>query len=566
LRKPQTKQAQAPTPPPPPAAPPAWLPWAAALAVAMALLGLFSTELADPDAWWHLRTGQYILEHHKLPTPDPFSWTTAAAAPGYAGEEGTRRFNLTHEWLAQALLYGVWAVGGFGALVLWKALLLVATCGLGGWVAARRTGSWMWGVAAAAGTASLAVVFTADRPALITFALVPAFLAIYESRRRYWLLPLLAVVWANCHGGFFLGWVVAFAYSAEALLRRAPDARRICLWSAAAALVSGLNPNGFGVVWTLVLYRQSFLTSTLIEWSKPYLWGPPYAFDLLLYAAAATLALAWRRVRIADWILFALFSAAALTAFRNMILIGVLAPILIATYLPWRRALPALAQYGVLAAALATLAWGVGQGRFFQLRAAEWRYPAGAVDFLRARGVSGPVFNTYEYGGYLLWRRVPTFIDGRALSETVYQDYRKILGAEPRDPARAEMLAKYGVGAILINSYEYTSGVLYPLVMALLDGRLPEWTLAYEDAQAMVFLKGQPGEQQKIRIVDHLLAECSLHVERDPEFSLCARDLGMRFLAIGDRERARRALSLYLAHPYMDDPQARQAYQQALGR
>jgi hypothetical protein len=40
----------------------------------------------------------------------------------------------------------------------------------------------------------------------------------------------------------------------------------------------------------------------------------------------------------------------------------------------------------------------------------------------------------------------------------------------------------------------------------------------------------------------------------------------MRFLAIGDRERARRALSLYLAHPYMDDPQARLAYQQALGR
>ena len=40
------------------------------------------------------------------------------------------------------------------------------------------------------------------------------------------------------------------------------------------------------------------LTATLIEWKRPYLWGPPYAFDILLYAAGATLIIWWRKVRL----------------------------------------------------------------------------------------------------------------------------------------------------------------------------------------------------------------------------------------------------------------------------
>ena len=250
--------------------------------------------MADPDAWWHLKTGQYILEQQRLPYPDPFAWTSAGLRPAYPGEEITQHFNLTHEWLAQVWMYVLFAAGGFGAVVLWKAAVLTAVCGIAGWLAARRTASWMWGVAAALGAAWLVSVFNSDRPTLITFLLVAVFAAIFETRRRLWLLPVLALVWANCHGGYFLGWVVCAAYAAGAWRDSREDARRIWIFSAAAVLASGLNPNGFRVLQTLLLYRQSYLTSTLIEWSRPYLWGPPYAFDVLLYAAALVLAISWR--------------------------------------------------------------------------------------------------------------------------------------------------------------------------------------------------------------------------------------------------------------------------------
>ena len=194
---------------------------------ALVLLGWFSTEIVDPDFWWHLKTGEYIVEHHRLPTPDPFAYTTAGAAPAYPGEEVTRRFNLTHEWLAQAVWYLVWRVGGFPAVVLWKALLLTVLCGMVGLLARLRTGSWLWGIAAALAAAALAIEFAHDRPGILSYVFTAAFLLICEQRRRLWLLPVLALVWANCHGGFFLGWVVCAAYCAEALVRRAPEARRM---------------------------------------------------------------------------------------------------------------------------------------------------------------------------------------------------------------------------------------------------------------------------------------------------------------------------------------------------
>jgi hypothetical protein len=223
----------------------------------MVLLGLFSTEIADSDFWWHLKTGEYIVTQERLPSPDPFAYTTAGARPGYPGEETTRRFNLTHEWLAQAVWYLVYRIGGFPAVVLWKALLLATLCALAGFVAERRTGSWLWGIAAALAAASLAVEFAKDRPGILSYVFTAAFLAIFEGRRRLWIVPVLAVVWANCHGGFFLGWIVCAAYAAEALLRRSPDARRILAAGGLAVLLTGANPNGFSAIARAPCRRRS---------------------------------------------------------------------------------------------------------------------------------------------------------------------------------------------------------------------------------------------------------------------------------------------------------------------
>lgn len=526
---------------------------------AIFLLGLFSTQIADTDFWWHLKTGQYLIQHHSLPVPDPFAYTTPNNA--------TAHFNLTHEWLSQALLYIAYLAGGFPSVVLIRAALLAAVCALSGFLAARASGNAYAGVVAAFLTSAVAVEFRADRPALVTFAFVAIFVTLLELRAWIWLLPPLILVWANCHSGFFLGWMILLAYCAE---WRGPERKKLWLVTTCSIAASFINPNGFGVVPTLFQYQHSEMTPNLLEWSRPSLWGPPHAFDILLYATVLVLAFSWRRVRIAHWMLFAMFASASLIAFRNILFIGFLAPFLIAAYLPYRFRTPSFVAVAAPALVAVGIMAGVVRGSFFQLRAADWSVPKGAADYLEQNHVSGPLFNTYEQGGYLIWRGQRVFIDGRALSESVYRDYRQILFnresfADQIAGPRAELLDRYGVQVVVMNALDFASGALYPLALALANPASQEWQLVHEDQQDLVFTRspGVQGYPDKFRrVLTHLDAECMAYVEHSPDTPMCARTLAEYWLGNGVKDRAQRMLQVYLAHSKGRDPKAEQMLEQ----
>ena len=321
----------------PPAALPAWLRPAILALAAILLMACFSTEVADSDTWLHLETGKYVVEHHQIPIPDPFSFTTYLGKP-LPGEETVRAFNLTHSWLGQTIIYLAYAAGGFGGMVLLRAMLMTAYCFLAGLWAYRRSQSFYGSLAAAAVTAFIASYFSSDRPYQITYVLIVATILILEYRRWMWLLPPMFLFWANCHGGFFMGFVVLGTYCAESLWQRlrgkpAAGERRLWLVTAVCVPAAFLNPNGFHTLYILLAYKQSSLTSTIYEWQKPPLW-PPTFLSLLLVAAAAVLVWQRQRTRLVDWVLLVLFGAAYLSAVRNSNLVGLVAPVLIVSYLP----------------------------------------------------------------------------------------------------------------------------------------------------------------------------------------------------------------------------------------
>jgi hypothetical protein len=519
---------------------------------ALVLMGWFATAVANPDAWWHLETGRYIWQTHRLPSPDPFAFTTAAAKPAYSGEDIVRRFNLTHEWLAQTIFYLAWSAGGFPALILLRAAMLTAFCGLAGLLALHRTGGFHRSLAAALVTAAIAGNFAADRPFLFTYLLLAITIYILETagRRVLWLLPPIFLFWANCHGGYFLGWVALGAYCLGAAVPRGAEprpayARTLWVASALSVPVSGVNPNGFRALWVTLAYRSSALQSSLWEWHRPQLW-PPDLFAAVLFAAAAVLLWRFRKVRLSDWILFAAFAAASLLAIRNTILIAWLGPALIAAYVPFAPAPPRWAEYAAAALALAAAAAEIVSGNAFQLRAEEWLYPKAAADFILARHISGPMFNTYEHGGYLMWRLWPrqkVFIDGRALSDSLFHDYQRMLYALPRDAEKSglELLDEYGIQSIVVNGFEYGSGAIYLLPVAL-SGPQTEWKLVFQDDRAMVFLRHPPTDVTPLdfaAVLAGLEAECSAHMERAPGEPLCAHYLGILFARGGQPERGR---------------------------
>jgi hypothetical protein len=147
----------------PPKPEPSWLKPVLLGLAALMLLTWFTGEIADTDIWLHLMTGRHTIEHRALTVPDPFSYTSNIDSPNFPGEAKTRYFNLTHEWLAQSVMYLIHSAAGFPGLVLVRALLLIAFCALVGLMVWWRTAGFYASLAAAIAAGAVAINFQQSR-------------------------------------------------------------------------------------------------------------------------------------------------------------------------------------------------------------------------------------------------------------------------------------------------------------------------------------------------------------------------------------------------------------------
>ncbi len=540
-------------------APPAWLHPLLLALTAVLFLTWFTGEVGDTDIWLHLMTGRHTLETRALTVPDPFSYTSNLNSAAYPGEAKTRYFNLTHEWLAQILMYVIHAATGFPGLVLLRALLLLGFCGLVGLMVWWRTAGFYRSLAGAIAAGAVAINFQQSRPFLITFVLLAVTMAILERRRWMWALVPVFIFWANCHGGYFMGWVMLGAYCGEALIQRlrkrpVEGERQLWLVTIASFLASAINPNGFRVIEIMLLYRSSGIQSSNLEWQYPAFWLPPYSYGVVLIGSLVVMLLSWRRTRPVDWILYFVFAAASLLAVRNTILMGLVGAVLLGSYLPaWKRTIPMAAEYLAAALLVIAIASSLRAGNAFQLRAAEWLLPTQAADFLKAHNVSGRMFNTYENGGYLVWRLWPTqrdFIDPRGLSEEAYADYSRILYYADSNGGKSadELLAKYGIQVLVLDGFDRFTGKIHTLAAALADPRQTEWKLVQADNRSMVFMRQPPPGVQplnNLQALESIESQCRQQIEHEPQQPACARGIADLYNLIGEKARAAQWMAYY---------------------
>ena len=175
------------------------------------------------------------------------------------------------------------------------------------------------------------------------------------------------------------------------------------------------------------------------------------------------------------------------------------------------------------------------------------------------------MFNNYENGGYLVWRLWPMqrdFIDPRGLSEEAYQDYRHILLNTDADGKRGaeKLLAKYGIGMIVVDGFDYLSGQVYPLVMELVSSSQSDWKLVYADAKGVILMRQPPPGVQPLETATALMpsleAQCELHIRYDRGRPHCARGLAELYSVLGDSTQARRWIASYLEHRTGPEPEA----------
>ncbi len=462
--------------------------------------------VTDPDLWWHLRTGQWIVEGGGIPYTDPFSFT-ARGQPWIA-----------HSWLAEICMFLLYRYVGPFSLPLLRALLQVGALALLFQMAWERWPRLGGNIALVLVTFFATAKYWLVRPNSVSLALAVVVLYLWylykwRGHDRLWLLPPLFVLWANLHSGFVYGLLLLGALWVGELLagRLWPDPwllerrrwLRLGLFSLLSVAAVLLNPYHV----RLLLYPFTYYvggitlhTGYVGEWLSPNFHEfSNILFALLLLALVA--GLAWRRSSMvpAETLALVLFLGLALSSIRAA---GIAIPLLAwslagvlgqgvaprsspgrgAWRQPTRRTL-ALWYGGTLLLVLLLLAatgfefaaWGRDNGFM-----GEDGYPRQAVDALAGLPSSARVWNSYDWGGYLIWRLYPerlVYIDGRAdlYGDALFADYLQVWRAHPQ---WAEVLSRYEIEAVLCESQG-------PLATVLTTST--SWQIIYLDEMAAVF-------------------------------------------------------------------------------
>jgi hypothetical protein len=463
----------------------------------IALFVMTTREISDPDFWWHLSTGKYIVETHTIPHADIFSFTNAG------------RPWVTHEWLAEIFIFALYALGSFPLLILIFAALMTLAFAL---VYLRSPGQPY----IAAFAVMLAALATAPmwgvRPQMLSLLLTSVFLWILDRKgRSIWLLPCLMLFWVNLHSGYALGIVIVGVYVFAEIIAgfnvqssrfEVPSLGFSLLFVFVLCIIAVLfNPNGA----TMYIYPFETLTSPTMqayiqEWFSPDFHLSEFQpFAWLLLATLAAIAVSGKRTSFVQTILLIGFGYAALRSARHIPLYAIIAAPIIAEHVwhvikshGWVNSLNTHRQMTRVATIvnwiLLTMMVLAGIARVAivlsnQTATERARFPAAATDFIQAQKIKGGIYNTYAWGGYLIWRMYPqarVFIDGRAdvygdaFIENVYlKAYRG--GVDWREP-----LDRYDVRVVLIEPNA-------PLAAQL--AREAPWKQVYGDQQAIVYVR-----------------------------------------------------------------------------
>ena len=464
--------------------------------------------ITDPDFWWHLKTGEYIVQNHSIPHADIFSSTRF-------GSEW-----VAHEWLSEVFMYGVFRLAGFGGLIVIFGLLVTASF----WVVYLRFRTRVGQPVIAAvvlllGATATTLVWGA-RPQIFTLLFASIFLYILDNyysgkfeKAIWWLVPLV-VLWVNLHAGWALGLalialtlfgllldVLFGTESRDVFKKRAPALLGVLIACGVAVCV---NPNG------MRMYSYPFETLTsqsmmlfIREWKSPDFHQPHFqAVLILLLATFFLLAISNKRERPGRLLILFVTSFAMLRSGRNVPFFALVATPLFAEHLwewlkgqhwatrftassetgPPGRSMPRMAINSLIIV-LALIFCGLAAQRAAaeQPSIEEQQFPKAAVDYIKAQHPPQPIFNEYAWGGYLIWRLYPdypVFIDGRA---DVFGDklVAQFIQLNDGKPGWREVLNQYGAQTVLVKRDSPIASLL---------GDDSRWEKVFEDKQAVVLV------------------------------------------------------------------------------
>lgn len=477
--------------------------------------GAWYSLLSDGDTGWHVRTGEWILEHGAVPQTDFFSFSKAGQ-PWFAWE-----------WLSDILFAWLHQAAGLKGLLLYSAVLI----SLFG-VTLFRHMIWKGAAPAAVLPVVLLVIGASSihylaRPHVHTLLFLPASLWLIDrdrmkATRAIWLLVPLTVLWVNLHGGFLgliaclgllLAGTAAESIAAWKLDGAAFDWKPTARYGLLAALCSAasfVNPYGVKLHQHVSAYLQSdWIKNNIEEFHSPRFRDEAMLqFEVLMFLGLMTALwlLSRRQITPALWILF--WAHSALGSVRHVPLFMLVAAPWVAIALTeiWKAVMDSAPRKSVRAI-LADLSrdctlpcrrtsvWvGVVVIAYAVLNEPvvnwpkdfpELKFPISTINRHQEVLQAGRLFTSDEWADYLLYRFYPrqkSFVDGRSdfFGKQVGDDYIRILNAHWKWP---ELMEKYGIDTVLTPPG-------WAITTVLKADR--NWKLVADEKKALLFVRVRP--------------------------------------------------------------------------
>lgn len=465
--------------------------------------------LVDADVGWHIRTGEYILDHQQVPHHDLYSFSKPGA-PWFAWE-----------WLSDVIDALLFRWAGLKGVVLTAGVLIalfattlmrrIVDAGAHLFVALLVT-------LLSVGSASMHFL---ARPHVFTLVLLSFSMALIESGRRganpvriWWLVPI-TLVWTNLHGGFLvliglLG-LAAIGAAAEAWIHRPsgvqPDLAPALRWAkltAACFAVSFINPYGWGLHQHVIQYlRSDWIRKVVQEFQSPSFRDENMLqFEALLFVGLIAAGARFRRGQVIDGLWIVCLGYMSLSSIRHVpIFVTVTSPLIAIEMTSWWRALVGNASSKSGLGILNQMGFDVVRG--FQ-RSSVWTAVPVALLVLSGSAIAWPqdfpaevfptamihaheqeilrarVLTTDQWADYLIYLhpRQKVFVDGRSdfygpeIGDQFLQVMRGLPGWD-------KVIQKHGFNLVLIP-------VDIPLAQLL--KQRPEWRVAADDGKHLLLI------------------------------------------------------------------------------
>ncbi|MBI3477264.1 MAG: hypothetical protein HY010_16145 [Acidobacteria bacterium] len=461
------------------------------------LLAMTARNAVDPDLWWHIRTGEWIVQTGHIPHTDSFSFTRAGS-PWVA-----------HEWVSEVVFYGISKYLGTAGLILFAAMVTTAGFLILYW---RCRAKPHWAAAAVALGALAAAPAWGVRPQMFTFLFASLLLWLLERgqdhpRLLLWIPPLF-VLWLNLHAGFALGPALILAYIIGMISESAlgetgwqevrSQIGRLALAFVACLALIPLNPSGAELYrYPLQVLRSAGMRSFIVEWFPPDFHQLRYLPVFLIWTALL-IALRTLSSRPKSRLLFPLLMTflASLDAVRHIPIFVLLATPVIAVALSEvasarsvgssRRTTGSPRLQLAFRVSILVLMAGFAMTRCLDLVRRQSQteaemFPTRAIDFLHSHPQPSRLFIYYDWGGYAVARLYPeyrVFVDGRAdlYGDAILHQFQQTIQLQT---GWRQVLEQSGIQSILV-----------PPSSALAQGLFldPGWHAEYTDSQAVLFV------------------------------------------------------------------------------